>query len=154
MNIITLEIDSFVGLCADASHVYGTLKWCDKERAYHEQKLEHVITQEEAEALNRKDSCTSYRAGKFTYRFKTEQQVIAVALKYFNTLPGNNILVKGQFSAVIPDEILMLHPVDDVKFRQLAHLIQEIHRLEEAERYEESHELVGMFIELTEEGER
>lgn len=77
-EIACLEVRSWHGISTDAEHFYGKVWYAGKCV-----KLEHAISETEADALNRKDSCSSWQAGDMTERYETAQQVEMDAIRYF-----------------------------------------------------------------------
>lgn len=105
-DIVTLEIASWVGISAGASHCYGFLK-SYKDGQYPSIELKKKLTKYDAETLNSIDNHTSYKEGHKSKRFNSEDEVRKEAISIWKSeFPEAKILVEGLTSYVEPKKIL------------------------------------------------
>ena len=109
MNKVFLDISCWAGISLGAEHYYATLTINDHPN-YSQHRLNKVLTEKDAAALNKKDKCAIalYEAGELSDRFDSESEVIKLAMATWKKIfPSGEILLLGSSAVGDPAPILI-----------------------------------------------
>lgn len=97
-----LEIGSWQS-SINGEHYYGRL-FCEGIRNV---RLEHEVTEEYAKQLNDKEGHIQYKAGDFTERFVTREQVIKTGIEQaLKAQPDTKFIIAGSCAVGNPQEVV------------------------------------------------
>ena len=90
-NVTHLDISTWEGMSFDATHYYGKLYNGDEVV-----QVERRLSKKDADKLNEKDKCCTYKDGMTTDRFDFEEDIIEFSKKiYKGRFPKSNVLLLG-----------------------------------------------------------
>ena len=102
-NVCYLEITSYIGFVAGASHWFGALKFRGSSVF-----LQNKLSKREAIELNKRDRTALYRPGNESITFFSREQIIATAkAEYLSHFPESIALVLGSPGLSYPRQAIV-----------------------------------------------